>query len=227
MGRGRMAELMVVHGGGCGRALRDAHLRREMAQTMGHSDCGGELFSGGLDGLDFDVVLLAGFVAADAGDPDLSAAEHGSLGVDEEVFVFLPLDDGGDGGGDDAVVVFDEGLGGADEGLTAVEGGPEGVGDEGGYGGGVMFSDGLLEGDHDLLELGVVAEHGVDGLVDVRGGGGLGGSGDEEEEKDGDQGEGLCSLDRSLDRLSGRSSDQGELLCIERRLFFVRCPLMR
>ena len=34
---------------------------------------------------------LQAFVDAEAGDPDLAVAEHGSLVVDEEVFVFLIL----------------------------------------------------------------------------------------------------------------------------------------
>ena len=65
---------------------------------------------GVLDGADFDVGLFAGFVAAEAGDPDFAVADHGSLRVDEEVFVFLFEDGGCDVVGDDAVVVFDEGF---------------------------------------------------------------------------------------------------------------------
>ena len=99
---------------------------------------------GVLDGADFDVGLFAGFVAADAGDPDLAVADHGSLGVDEEVFVFLFEDGVLNVVGEDAVVVLDEGFFVFDgEGFFAgVD--LDWVVDEGGDGGGVVFGDGLL-----------------------------------------------------------------------------------
>lgn len=125
---------------------------------------------GGLDGDDFGVRLSAGFVAADAGDPDLSFAEHGAFVADEESVVLLVLDDAGYGGGDDVLVVFDEGLGCGDgEGFGAgVD--LDGVGDERGYGGGVVTGDGLLEVGDELLDVGVVGDEGVDALVYFGGG---------------------------------------------------------
>ncbi len=110
---------------------------------------GSEVF-GVLDGADFDVGLFAGFVAAEAGDPDLAVADHGSLGVDEEVFVFLFEDGVSMSWVMMSVVVFDEGLLVFDgEGLFAgVD--LDGVVDERGYGGGIVFGDGLLEVGEDL-----------------------------------------------------------------------------
>jgi len=125
---------------------------------MGHpSALGFEVF-GVLDGADFDVGLFAGFVAAEAGDPDLAVADHGSLGVDEEGFVFLFEDGVLNVVGEDAVVVFDEGLLVFDgEGLFAgVD--FDGVVDEGGDGGGVVTGDGLLQRGEDLLDLDVAAD---------------------------------------------------------------------
>ena len=102
--------------------------------------------------------MFAGFVAAEAGDPDLAAADHGSLGVDEEVFVFLLEDGVLNVVGDDAIVILDEGLlifyG---EGLFAgVD--LDGVVDEGGDGGGVVTGDGLLQMGQELLDLDVIAD---------------------------------------------------------------------
>jgi hypothetical protein len=121
---------------------------------------------GVLDGADFDVGLFAGFVAAEAGDPDLAAADHGSLRVDEEVFIFLFEDGVLNVVGDDAVVVLDEGLLVFDgEGSFAwVD--LDGVIDEGGDSGGVVFGDGLLQRGEDLLDLDVVADGQIDGLVE-------------------------------------------------------------
>jgi hypothetical protein len=89
--------------------------------------------------------LFAGFVAAEAGDPDFAVADHGSLGIDEEAFVFLFEDGVLNVVGDDAVVVLDEGLlvfyG---EGLFAgID--FDGVVDEGGDGGRVVTGDRLLQ----------------------------------------------------------------------------------
>ncbi len=100
---------------------------------------------GGLDGADFDVGVFAGVVGAEAGDPDFAVAEHRSLIVDEEVFVLLILDDGGNVGGDDGVVVFDEGFGSVDVDGFAVELDSDGVVDEGGYCGWIARGYGLLE----------------------------------------------------------------------------------
>ena len=111
---------------------------------------------GVLDGADFDVGLFAGFVAAEAGDPDLAVADHGSLGVDEEVFVFLLEDGVLNVVGDDAVVVLDEGLLVFDgEGLFAgVD--LDGVVDEGGDSSSVVFGDGLLKRGEDLVDFDVI-----------------------------------------------------------------------
>ena len=87
---------------------RCPHLRIEIWGTRLRG-LGFEVF-GVLDGADFDVGLFAGFVAAEAGDPDFAVADHGSLGVDEEVFVFLFEDGVLNVVGDDAVVVLDEGF---------------------------------------------------------------------------------------------------------------------
>ena len=113
---------------------------------------------GVLDGADFDVGLFAGFVAAEAGDPDLAVANHGSLGVDEEVFVFLFEDRVFDVVGDDSVVVLHEGLLVFDcEGMFAgID--LDGVVDEGGDGGGIVFRDVPLKGGEDLVNPGVVAD---------------------------------------------------------------------
>jgi hypothetical protein len=130
-----------------------------------------------LDGADFDVGLFAGFVAAEACDPDLAVADHGAFGVDEEVFIFLFEDGVLNVVGDDAVVVLDEGFLVFDgEGLFAgVD--LDGVVDEGGDGGGVVFGDGLLELGEDLVDFDVVADGEIDGLVERAGGGGVGLSG--------------------------------------------------
>ena len=118
-----------------------------------------------MDGADPDVGLFAGIVEAEACDPDLAVAEHGSLVVDEEVFVLLSLDDGSDGGGDDAVVVGDEGLRRSDSEWFGAGVDLDGVVDEGGYNGGIVFGYGLLKVGDELVDLGVVSEHGVDGFV--------------------------------------------------------------
>src|SRR5260370_8226314 len=112
---------------------------------------------GVLNGADFDVGLFAGFVAAEAGDPDFAVADHGSLGVDEEVFVLLLEDGGCDVLGDDAVVVFDESFLVFDyEGLFAgVD--LDRVVDEGGDGGGVVLGHGLLGLGEGLLDFDVIA----------------------------------------------------------------------
>jgi hypothetical protein len=127
---------------------------------------------GVLDGADFDVGLAAGFVAAEAGDPDFAVADHGTFGVDEEGVVFLFEDGVLNVGGDDAVVVLDELLFGFDgEGFFAgVD--LDGVVDEFSDSGGVVFGDGLLEIGKDLVDFGVVANGEIDGFVVV--GGGLG-----------------------------------------------------
>jgi hypothetical protein len=121
----------------------------------------------GLDGADFDVGWLAGIVDAEAGDPYLTVAEHGSLIVDEQVFVLLILNDGCYVGGDDVVVVLDEGFWRVEIGGFAVELYPDGVVNESGYGGGIVFSDSLLEVGEDQMDfgVGVLAKHGVDGRV--------------------------------------------------------------
>jgi len=113
---------------------------------------------GVLDGADFDVGLFAGFVSAEAGDPDLAVADHGPLRVDEEGFVFLFEDGVLNVGCDDAVVVLDEGLLVFDgEGLFAgVD--LDGVVDEGGDGRGVVFGDGLLKLSEDLVDFDMVAD---------------------------------------------------------------------
>ena len=120
-----------------------------------------------MDGADFDVGVFAGVAGAEAGDPDFALAEHGSLIVDEEAFVFLILDDGGYVGRDDVVVVLDEGFWCVEVGGFAVKLDLDGVVDEGGYGGGIVFGYGLLEVGDELMDLGVgvVADHGVDGFV--------------------------------------------------------------
>jgi hypothetical protein len=148
---------------------------------MGHPDLWeswlGGGFSGvgvGLDGADFDFGVFAGVGDAVAGDPYFAFAEHGSLVGDEEFFVLLVLDDGGDVGGDDVVVVFDEGLLVFDVGGLALEFDLDGVVDESGYGGGVVFGDGLLEVGDELVDAGVVSEDGVDGLVYILRAGGFG-----------------------------------------------------
>jgi hypothetical protein len=118
-----------------------------------------------LDGADFDFGVFAGVGDAVAGDPYFAVAEHGSLVCDKEVFVLLVLDDGCYIGCDDVVVVFDEGLFVFDVGRLAVEFYLDGVVDESGYGGGIVFGDGLLEVGDELMDAGVVSEDGVDGLV--------------------------------------------------------------
>jgi hypothetical protein len=129
---------------------------------------------GVLDGADFDVGLFAGLVAAEAGDPDFAVADHGSLRVDEKVFVFLLEDGVLNVVGDDAVVVLDEGL------LVFDGEGPfagvdlDGVVDEGGHCCSVVFGDGLLQRGEELLDLDVVSDGEIDGLVE-RGEGSLGG----------------------------------------------------
>ena len=113
---------------------------------------------GVLDGAYFDVGLFAGFVAAEAGDPDLAVADHGSLRVDEEGFVFLLEDGVLNVVGDDAVVVFDEGfLVFDDEGLFAgVD--LDGVVDERGYSSSVVFGYRRLELREQLVDFDVVAD---------------------------------------------------------------------
>jgi hypothetical protein len=122
---------------------------------------------GGLDGADFDVGMFAGVVDALACDPDFAFAEHGSLIVDEEAFVFLVLDDNGYIGSDDVVVVFDEGFRSVEVGGFAVKLDADGIADESGDGCGIVSGYGLLEVGDELMDLGmgVVADHGVDGFV--------------------------------------------------------------
>jgi hypothetical protein len=153
----------------------------------------------GLDGADFDVGMLAGVVGALACDPDLAFAEHGSLIVDEEGFVFLVLDDGGYIGRDDVVVVFDEGFRSVDVGGFAVKLDADWISDESGYGGGIVSGYGLLEIGDELADLGVgvVADHVVDCFVYVgRVGGGLGGIalGERVREEEAGQDEKACQL---------------------------------
>lgn len=128
----------------------------------------GLLLHGGLDCADFDVGMFAGVIDALACDPDFAFAEHGTLIVDEECFVFLFFDDGGDLGRDDVVVVFDEGFWSVDVGGFTVKLDVDGIADESGYGGGIVSGYGLLEIGDELanFRVGVVADHGVDGFVD-------------------------------------------------------------
>jgi len=109
--------------------------------------------------------LSAGFVAAEAADPDLAVADHGSLRVDEEVFVFLFEDGGLDVLSDDVVVVLDEGFFVFDgEGFFAgVD--LDGIVDEGGDGGGVVFGNWRLELGEELVNFDVIANGEIDGLV--------------------------------------------------------------
>jgi hypothetical protein len=129
---------------------------------------------GVLDGADFDVGLLAGFVAAETGDPDFAVADHGSLRVDEELFVFLFEDGGLDVGRDDVVVVLDEGLLVFDGKGFFARVDFDGVVDERGDGSGIVFGDGGLELCEELMDFDVVADGEVDGLVE-RGWGGWSG----------------------------------------------------
>jgi hypothetical protein len=134
---------------------------------------------GVLDGADFDVGLFAGFVAAESGDPDLAVADHGSLRVDEEVFILLFEDGVGDVVGDDGVVVLDEGLLVFDhEGLLArVD--LDRVVDEDGDSGRVVFGNAFLKLGEGIADPDVVADGQVDGFVECEGAGGLGLSGGE------------------------------------------------
>ena len=147
---------------------------------------------GVLDGADSNVGLFAGIVTAEARDPDFSIADHRSLGVDEEVLVFLLEDGVCDVVGDDAVVILDELLFVFDgEGFFArVD--LDGVVNEGGDGGGIVFGDGRLELDKETSNFGVVADRKVDGLVES-GGGGLCGAEAGGKERACDQGE-TCEL---------------------------------
>jgi hypothetical protein len=113
--------------------------------------------------------MFAGVIEALACDPDFAFAEHGSLIVDEEGFVFLVLDDGGYLGRDDVVIVLNEGFWSVDVGGFTVKLDVDGIADESGYGGGIVSGYGLLEIGDELanLRVGVVADHGVDGFVDV------------------------------------------------------------
>lgn len=113
---------------------------------------------GVLDGADFDVGLFAGFVAAEPGDPDFAVADHGSLRVDEEVFVFLFEDGGCDVLGDDAVVILDEGLLVLDGEWFFAGVDLDGVVDEGGDGGGIVLGDRLLERREELLDFDMIAD---------------------------------------------------------------------
>jgi hypothetical protein len=126
---------------------------------------------GVLNGADFDVGSFAVLVKADAGNPDLAFADHGSLGVDEEGVVLLFEDGVVDLRGDDAVVVFDEGLAIFDgEGMFAgVD--LDRVVDERGDTGWVVIGDGALQVGEDLVDLDVVADGLVDGFVELRGAG--------------------------------------------------------
>ena len=143
-------------------------------QRMGHPNfLGSEVFCV-LDCADFDVGLAAGFVAAEAGDPYLTVADHGPFGVDEKVFVLLFEDGVLNVVSDDTVVIVDEGL------LVFDDEGPvagvdlDWIVDEGGDCRGVVFGDGLLEGEEDLLDFSVVADGEIDGFVVVGWGDGLG-----------------------------------------------------
>ena len=120
---------------------------------------------GVLDGADLDVGLFAGFVAAESGDPDFAITDHGSLGVDEEVFVLLFEDGVCDVVSDDAVVVLDEGFFIFDkEGFFAwVD--LDGIVDQGCDGGCVVTGYGLLELGEDLVDSDVVSDGEVDGFV--------------------------------------------------------------
>ena len=143
--------------------------------------------------------MFAGFVAAEAGNPDLAAADHGSLRVDEEVFVFLFQDGVLNVVGDDAVVVLDEGLLVFDgEGLFAgVD--LDRILNEGSDASGVVTGDGLLQIGEELENLDMISDGSVDGLVQV-GEVGLGGLEGWQEECTRDQDE-ACEL--SADGHSG------------------------
>jgi len=123
-----------------------------------------------LDCADLYIGALAVFVLAKAGDPDLAVAEHDALRVDEESVIFLLEDDVGDVVGDDAVVVLDEGLGGFDGYWTLAGVDLDGIVNEGGDGGWVVLSDGLLEVGEELLNFDVASDGEVDGFVEVGGG---------------------------------------------------------
>jgi len=130
---------------------------------------GFEVF-GVLDGADFYVGLFAGFVTAKAGDPDLTVADHSSLGVDEEGLVFLFEDGICNVVGDDSVVVLDE--------LFFIFDGEwffagidfDGIVNEDGDTGGVVLGNSLLELGEDLVDLDVIADGEVDGFVESGGG---------------------------------------------------------
>ena len=172
-----MVLMVVATGEECGRASHDNPPFSMRPIKDGPPDSvarlGFEVF-GVLDGADFDVGLFAGFVAAEAGDPDFAVADHRALGVDEEGVVFLFEDGVLNVVGDDAVVVVDELFFVFDgEGFFAgVD--LDGVVDEGGDGGGVVFGYGLLKCGEDLLDADVVADGEIDGFVVVGGGDGLG-----------------------------------------------------
>ena len=72
------------------------------------------------------------------------------------------------------VVVFDEGFFVFDVGGPVAGVDLDGVVDESGDGGGVVFGDGLLEVGDDLVDAGVVSDGVIDGFVVVGWGDGLG-----------------------------------------------------
>jgi hypothetical protein len=120
-----------------------------------------------LNGADFDVGSAAGFIEAEAGDPNLAFAEHGSLRVDEQGIIFLFQDGLGDVDCDDAVVVLDEFFWGFNgEGMLAgVD--LDGIVNKGGDGGRIVAGNRLLEIGEEVLDFDVISDHHVDGFIDV------------------------------------------------------------
>lgn len=110
--------------------------------------------------------MFAGFVPAEAANPDLTVADHGSFRVDEEIFVLLFEDGVLDVGCDDVVIGFYEGLFVFDGEWLSARVDLDGVMDEGGYGGCVVFCYGLLECGEDSVDSGMVADGEVDGFVE-------------------------------------------------------------
>lgn len=109
-------------------------------------------------------------------------------------------DDRGDVGGDDAVVVLDEGLWGFDGDGTLAGVDLDGVVNEGGDGGGVVLGDGLLEVEEELLNFRVASDGEVDGFVEVDGGS-LSDAVDRQEKRAGDQDQ-LCEFGSEVHSVS-------------------------